>query len=189
MTPEEKRRIAVLRRITGKERGAGSGKLYTIEEMAQRAEFELAKRQVAYRKTRHRLAQAQRAKREQVIADWQRTIHLLRRDPRLCAMDLQIPASPAALATFEHDILGDPEALRALLAFASDVRGLGCPTVLLLVADPPAEHTLCAIGEHYSYSQPLRGGWRSDCTMQWAPTPVGLGLMPLRPPDWPPSDG
>jgi hypothetical protein len=190
MTPEEKRRIAVARRIAGKECGPGSGKLYTVEEMARRVEFELEKRQVAYRNKRHRLPPARGAKREQEIADFQRTIHLLRRDSRLCAIGFQIPPGRAGLATLERDILSDPAALQALLAFEAEMRAVGCPTLLLWVADPPAEHTLCAIGEHHSYSQPVRGGRRSHCAMHWAPTPTGLGLMPLRPPDWPPpQDG
>jgi hypothetical protein len=92
----------VLRRLTGKERGAGSGKLYTIEETAQRLEFEVEKQRAAYAKKRHRLTPERRIEWQQEIDGLQRTIDLLRREPRLCAMDLRISANPAALATFER---------------------------------------------------------------------------------------
>jgi hypothetical protein len=199
MTPEERRRRAVMWQITGKEQG-GSGKFYTIEEMAQRAEFELRKREVAYQKLRARRTPAQWTEWERGIAGWKNRVQLLRRDPRLCAMDLRIPASPAALATFERDILDDREALRCLLEFEAEMRGLGCPTILLLVANgPPA---VMAIGGRDSYSQPLRGGWRSHCAMQRVPIPVGFELVVevynvAAPnwadlscaPDWPPPAG
>jgi hypothetical protein len=49
MTPEEKRRKSVIRKLDGKERG-GSGKHRANEELVQRLEFEREMRKEGYRK-------------------------------------------------------------------------------------------------------------------------------------------
>jgi hypothetical protein len=102
----------------------------------------------------------------------------LRRDPRLCGIDVPTAASPSALEMLEQGILDSPTACRACLSLRPDAE-----------ARLPGERSIgtggcvfvCAFGERDSYFQCLGGGSRVHTFMRWAPTPVGLGLMPLAP--------
>jgi hypothetical protein len=153
----------------------------------QRLEFEREMRKEGYRKKPVGLAPGRQAQWVREMARLNRRIDFLRRDPRLTAIDLRIEPNPKALKAFERDVLNDPDALRGLLEFEAEMRKLGCPTIILwapLLGAP----LLFAVGQDDCYTQRLRGGSRSRAVMQWAPTPVGLGLMPLVPPDWPPPE-
>jgi Domain of unknown function (DUF4326) len=97
---ERERRIAITRQITRREQK--STERYPVDEIAQALESELEHQERAYRNKRARLPPAQRAEWQRKIAELRRFVQLLRRDPRLPAMDLRMAVSPQAFEAIER---------------------------------------------------------------------------------------